>query len=149
MSNRSRIACSLAPAYFHHWRSKARISRSRRLRPSASGWAELRASAASISPPRSGRWSTSEYPVNHTDVIHDIPGTPGDPSGRSRIEHAHAACVRDPAHPDHLGRGPHRHLALGRERGDLGVGALDQHLEPLVDLVLAPEVGLQVLYPLE
>src|ERR687894_764469 len=32
MSNSSRTACSLAPAYFHHWRSKARISRSRRVR---------------------------------------------------------------------------------------------------------------------
>src|SRR3954447_21770923 len=29
MSNSSRIACSLAPAYFHHCRSNARISRSR------------------------------------------------------------------------------------------------------------------------
>src|SRR4051794_3153322 len=29
MSNSSRMACSLAPAYFHHWRSNAMISRSR------------------------------------------------------------------------------------------------------------------------
>jgi hypothetical protein len=36
MSNRSLTACSLAPAYFHHWRSNARISRSRRLRPPSS-----------------------------------------------------------------------------------------------------------------
>src|SRR5215211_7703274 len=34
MSNSSRMACSLAPAYFHHCRSKARISRSRRPSPS-------------------------------------------------------------------------------------------------------------------
>src|SRR5918998_6082139 len=35
MPNSSRTACSLAPAYFHHWRSKARISRSRRVSPSS------------------------------------------------------------------------------------------------------------------
>src|SRR5688500_16545922 len=35
MSNSSRMACSLAPAYFHHWRSKAMISRSRSLSPAA------------------------------------------------------------------------------------------------------------------
>src|SRR6476469_8781134 len=29
MSNLSRTACSLAPAYFHHWRSNSRMSRSR------------------------------------------------------------------------------------------------------------------------
>src|SRR5665811_1910459 len=29
MSNFSRTACSLAPAYFHHWRSKSSIAASR------------------------------------------------------------------------------------------------------------------------
>src|SRR3954447_25664257 len=49
MSNFSRTACSLAPAYFHHWRSKPRISRSRSdsSPPDASGL-EPRALAASI-----------------------------------------------------------------------------------------------------
>jgi hypothetical protein len=51
MSKSSRIACSLAPAYFHHWRSKARISWSRtdscEAAPASAG---RKASAASLVP---------------------------------------------------------------------------------------------------
>src|SRR3954453_7043560 len=49
MSNFSRTACSLAPAYFHHWRSKPRISRSRSDSSAASTFGpELTAFAASM-----------------------------------------------------------------------------------------------------
>src|SRR3954453_18943678 len=52
MSNSSRTACSLAPAYFHHCPSKARISRSRRvsspLRPAPEDDPSLRSVADSI-----------------------------------------------------------------------------------------------------
>src|SRR4051794_4414405 len=49
MSNLSRTACSLAPAYFHHWRSNSRISLSRvdrAISPADCSW--LTDSAASI-----------------------------------------------------------------------------------------------------
>src|SRR4051795_6113007 len=46
MSNDSRIAVSFAPAYFHHWRSNSRISRSRSPRPAAAS--RLGCAAASM-----------------------------------------------------------------------------------------------------
>src|SRR5690625_995655 len=50
MSNSSRIAVSFAPAYFHHWFSKARIAASRSLRSFSVVWTSTR-SAADINPP--------------------------------------------------------------------------------------------------
>src|SRR5690349_21293618 len=38
MSNFSRTACSLAPAYFHHCRSKSSIAASRSLTPGCPDW---------------------------------------------------------------------------------------------------------------
>src|SRR6476661_8520170 len=57
MSKSSLMACSLEPAYFHHWRSKARISRSRALSPSSDSWRCGCAVAWSVlmSPSRCGR----------------------------------------------------------------------------------------------
>src|SRR4051812_37588583 len=49
MSNFSRTACSLAPAYFHHWRSKSSISASRsESSPEPSGWELSSAELATI-----------------------------------------------------------------------------------------------------
>src|SRR4051794_39262030 len=54
MSNSSRMACSLAPAYFHHWRSSASIFWSRSLslleESSSASRANLRASADPATP---------------------------------------------------------------------------------------------------
>src|SRR5690625_3809173 len=50
MSKSSRIAVSFAPAYFHHWFSKARIAASRSLRSCSVVWTSTR-SAADINPP--------------------------------------------------------------------------------------------------
>src|SRR5215203_5439332 len=49
MSNFSRTACSLAPAYFHHWRSKSSMAASRLdSSPEPSGWGLLTAGLATI-----------------------------------------------------------------------------------------------------
>ncbi|CCH77988.1 hypothetical protein BN12_2400002 [Nostocoides japonicum T1-X7] len=91
MSNRSRTACSLAPAYFHHWRSKERISRSRSL------------SSAPEDVVRTGCWETFTHrpfwwlAVRHyIDRMTDLSfGPPGD--GRSR--HAGRHVPTGPAPP--------------------------------------------------
>src|SRR4051812_23764863 len=79
MSNFSRTAVSLAPAYFHHCRSKSRISRSRSLSPGVASASPWRASAASMvaPPPRlravvgwpAGTGQPHYRRANDTDVI--------------------------------------------------------------------------------
>src|SRR5690606_32789725 len=73
MSNFSRTAASLAPAYFHHWRSKSRMSRSRWDREDSSGCPELTAWLATIGTYSSGRGTVgcraSSYVTNNNDVI--------------------------------------------------------------------------------
>src|SRR4029079_8806121 len=79
MSNDSRIAVSFAPAYFHHWRSNSRISRSRSPRPAAvsrlgcaaasmclPSWRPCR---RSVGRPRHLPDASRVYARNHIDVI--------------------------------------------------------------------------------
>jgi hypothetical protein len=63
------------------------------------------------------------------------------PAGAVRLGHA--------ADADHLGGGPQRHLPVAGQLADLVVRRRHEPLEPVVDLVLGPEVRLQVLHPLE
>src|SRR3954453_14099021 len=144
MSNSSRIACSLAPAYFHHCRSKARISRSRSDSSPPTGCPPGRA-ARSIVISR----AISRILATYTGVI--LART-GDRTWRlaevSGIKAAGPVGLGDPAGADYLRRRAQRRPLVVGERGDLLVGAFHDRLEPVVPLVLGPPVGLQVLHPL-
>src|SRR5664279_4854163 len=137
MSNRSRIACSLGPAKVHHRRSKARISSSLSESPAVAGARLGSAEAASI--PASLRRST---PLSFTSG-------PARRRYGSGVEAAGAMGLGHPADADHLSRGTQRHAPLGGQLRHLGVGPFHELAQPDIDLVLGPEVRLQVLYPLE
>src|SRR3954470_11265824 len=126
MSNSSRIACSLAPAYFHHWRSKARISRSRSDSSPVTGCPPDSA-ARSIAISR----ANSRLPLTYTAVILAwrsvnfpliMSQTPDTPGVSRRLAHdqqlgvqaAGAVCFGHAADADHLSGGPQRDaLVLG------------------------------------
>src|SRR4051812_40032461 len=140
MSNSSRIACSLAPAYFHHWRSNARISRSRSDSSTGSAVRPDRAPAALIGSPARlvTRAVTLRCAVtlSYNSVIlaragDEIAATPPD-RGRSGIEAAGPVCLGDPADADHLRRGAQRDALVGGQRGDLGVGAVHDRPQPVI-----------------
>src|SRR5688500_13084278 len=123
MPNRSRIAASLAPAYFHHCRSKARISRSRSdsASPEAAGAAPPSGGtgwgAGAMGPPRTARRMTQ---VSFAVAIQaQAAGPEGHPRRTVRtslrVEAAGAVSLRDPADADHLRGGAQRDALLLRE----------------------------------
>src|SRR3954470_2139988 len=141
MSNSSRIACSLAPANFHHWRSKARIARSRSDSSPVTGEAPGSAPAISIANSRALRCASNLHRCHSGTDRRQIHAGHGKASG---VEAAGAVRLSDAADADHLGRRTQRDALLARERGPLVVGPLHDLLQPVVDLVLAPPVRLQV-----
>src|SRR3954462_2646755 len=86
MSNFSRTAVSLAPAYFHHWRSNSRISRSRSLRlgvaPRSGPWRAFAASMRSLSRKcwNGGGTTVGDEPHRCHSPLHNSPGESAGPS---------------------------------------------------------------------
>src|SRR5581483_5767752 len=150
MSNRSRTACSLAPAYFHQWRSKARISRSRSDNSPVACSRPVSAPSAPMTAPRHSmplHASPFHAPYrSYNGVIMPrqravLPDTPLGEAG-SGVQTAGPVRFGDPADPDHLRRGAQRDALLLRERRHLGIRVLEDLTHPVADLVLGPPVRL-------
>src|SRR4051794_38440416 len=115
MSKRSLIACSFTPACFHQERSKSSMSVS-------TGVNSLMSNQI-----RRGRLRSGGFRG----------GSGEEAAGEMRLGH--------PAHADPVGRLAESEAAVDRQRVDLVEGALHDQAQAIVDLILAPEVRLDVL----
>src|SRR3954447_9688324 len=111
MSNFSRTAVSLAPAYFHHWRSNSRISRSRSLRlvvaPDSGPWRAFAASMRSL--PAVLEWCSGPTVGDEPQRCHSIRRASAD----DPADGGGAGTLRGMAATEGTGVGPGAELGWG------------------------------------